>query len=370
MKLWYSFLKELKLSSKSFYFYIEIGMALFLLALLLLVIPNEFNTKTTQYLFLDLDESLSTQMIESYKSADLDGNIEDVNVKANGVKHDTKLYVTETEKVYIVSSKEALLDISKSEKKLGVIVTLKDNLLKYDYYLQGYETEKYENFFKILHNNSGQIDKSTLETQRVMKLSEDLNILSDRENVIPSLLTFNGSLMGLFIIAAYVFLDKKEGIVTAYAVTASKVWVYLMSKVGVLMLTSVFTSLLLIIPVMGFGPNYALILIFLLASGFFSSALGLVVTSFYENIMQAFGVIYLIMVAMLLPNIAYFIPSWSPLWIKFIPSYYFLYAFKEGLVSHGNTGFVLMSAGGLLLLGCVLFVFANYRFKKTLTVSA
>lgn len=370
MKLWYSFIKELKLSSKSFYFYIEIGMALFLLALLLLVIPNEFKTKTTQYLYLDVDENLSEQILKGYEAADLDGKIEDVTIKANGEKYETKLYVTETDKIYVVSTKEALLDISKSEKKLGLIISLDENQFKYDYYLQGYETEKYENFFKILHNNSGQLNPNVLETQSVVKLSEDLDVLSDKENILPSLLTFNGSLMGLFIIAAYVFLDKKEGIVTAYAVTASKVWVYLMSKVGVLMLTSVFTSLLLIVPVMGFGPNYGLILVFLLASGFFSSALGLVVTSFYENIMQAFGVIYLIMVAMLLPNIAYFIPGWNPVWIKFIPSYYFLYAFKEGLVNHGDIGFILMSSGGLLLLGILLFLFANYRFKKTLTVSA
>ena len=36
--------------------------------------------------------------------------------------------------------------------------------------------------------------------------------------------------MGFFIIAAYIFLDKKEGVIKAYAVTPSPVWKYLLSK--------------------------------------------------------------------------------------------------------------------------------------------
>lgn len=370
MKLWYSFTKELKLSSKSFYFYIEIGMALFLLALLLLVIPNEFRARSTQYVYLDIPSDMRTLVLDGYMDADEDGNVESVEVKGNDDKYTVDLYTSESQNIYVVDSEEALLNIAENEQKLGMIMRQDSNGFTYDYYLQGYETKQYENFFKIMHNASASQASGLIDQQRVVKLSEDLEILSDKENLLPSFLTFNGSLMGLFVIAAYIFLDKKEGIVTAYAVTASTVKTYLMSKVGVLMVTSVVTSLVLIIPVMGLGPNYLMIVLFLIASGFFSSALGLLVTSFYENLMQAFGVIYLIMIAMLLPNIAYFIPSWNPVWIKFIPSYYFLYSFKETLTGNGDMGFVLASSGGLLALGVLLFVLANDRFKKTLTVSA
>ena len=57
MKLWQSFVKELVLSSRSFYFYVEIGMAAIFLFLLLFVIPENFNTKTDEYIYWDIPDA-------------------------------------------------------------------------------------------------------------------------------------------------------------------------------------------------------------------------------------------------------------------------------------------------------------------------
>jgi len=105
----------------------------------------------------------------------------------------------------------------------------------------------------------------------------------------------------------------------------------------------------------------------LITSGFFASSLGLLVSSFYKNIMQAFGAIYIIMIAMLLPNIAYFIPSWEPVWIKVIPTYPLIQGFKECIVRNGDTSYVLIASLGFLVSGLFIFIIANKRFKKTLT---
>lgn len=51
MKLWYSFAKELSLSSKSWYFYIEMGMAVVLLLILIFVVPEDFDSKGKEYFF-------------------------------------------------------------------------------------------------------------------------------------------------------------------------------------------------------------------------------------------------------------------------------------------------------------------------------
>ena len=55
MKLLYSFLKDLRLSLKGFYIYIEVGFALIFVAVLLLVVPENFERKVTVYAHLDLD---------------------------------------------------------------------------------------------------------------------------------------------------------------------------------------------------------------------------------------------------------------------------------------------------------------------------
>jgi hypothetical protein len=174
--------------------------------------------------------------------------------------------------------------------------------------------------------------------------------------------------MSLFIIAAYIFLDKSEGIIKAYAVTASSVWHYLLSKIGVIIVTSIATSLIITIPIMGLQPNYFAMLLFIITSGFFAASLGLYITSFYKDIIQAFGVLYIVIVIMIMPNISYFTPSWDPDWIKIIPSYVMLQSFKEIISINGNIAYVLVASLGFAVLGLDIFILANHRFKKTLTL--
>lgn len=367
-KLWYSFTKELQLASKSFYFYLEIGMAALLLALLLLVIPDTFTSKMTEFVYLDVPEQVESRLIDAIIEEDLDGKAEEKELKVFGEKETFDYYESDDKKIYIIDSEEKLIELAEKERKFGAVISFADNKLQYDYYMQGYESDKLKNLYKVFHNTDTDMALEHFDKQEVIKLSDGFEGLSDRENILPSFLTFNGSLMGFFIIAAYVFLDKKEGLITAYAVTAAPVRYYLLSKVGVIMTTSIFTSLLMVIPIMGLQPNYLMFIVFLLCSGFFASVAGLVLTSYYDNIMQAFGTIYGFMMLMILPNISYFMPSWDPVWMKFIPSYYFLQSFKEVLLPNGDMMYVLMTSGAFLGIGLLLLAFAGHRFKKTLSL--
>lgn len=368
MKLWYSFTKELKLSSKSFYFYIEIGMAVVFLALLLLVIPDTFNSKSTEYVYFDIPKTTSEKMIKTLLDEDLDGKKEAVEIKSDGDKISVDLYETEDKKVYVTGSEDHAIQLAKTEKKLGSVVRSDNNEVVFDYYLQGYESDKLKNMYKAMHNKDSQQMMSVFETQEVRYLSKGLTELSDRENLLPAFLTFNGSLMGLFMIMAFIFLDKGEGIVTAYSVTTAPLWMYLLSKTAMVTVTATITSLIITIPIMGLQPNYLMMILFLITSGFFVTAIGLVVTSYYKNMLQAFGAIYMIVVVMLLPNIAYYMPGWNPTWIKFIPSYYFLQSFKEALLGGWDMMYIVMTSLSFVVLGAIIFMFGNYRFKKTLTL--
>ncbi len=370
MKLWHSFVKELILASRSFYFYIELLMAGIFLFLLVFVIPEQFAGKSEEYIHWDVPagdirEHLENQLLEE----DLDGAYELVALQLGDGWVPSALYEYEDTKYYVIDDKEATIQIADEERGFAAIVSADDQgKLHYTYYLQGYETERLRNTYLVFHNEDTEVLADTFDDQEVRVLETEHVLLTDRENVIPSFLTFNGSLMGLFIIASYIFLDKKEGVIKAYAVTASSVWQYLMSKMGVIMLTSAITSFIIVIPVMGLRPNYLLMLIFLLTTGFAASALGLALTSYYDNIQQAFGALYVLIIALMLPNIAYFIPSWNPTWMTFIPTYSMLEGFKEILLTNTNVSYVLLASLGFLVAGIALFLFANVRFKKTLTI--
>jgi len=136
----------------------------------------------------------------------------------------------------------------------------------------------------------------------------------------------------------------------------------------VVTVTSIITSLIITVPVMGLQPNYFAMFIFLLATGFAASALGLVLASLYDDLVQAFGVIFVLIIALIFPDIAYFIPAWVPSWSKYIPSYTMLEGFKEILLPGSDLVYIMVASLGFLAAGLVLFFFANSRFKKTLTI--
>lgn len=368
MKLLSSFKKELILASRGFYFYIEFLFAFVILAVLLFAIPEHSEAKSTEYLFIDLPEQGVTLFTDEIAKDDLDGKSETVEVKAGEHAYEAELYVSDEKEIYLLSSEDAVETLADENKHIGAVIELdENNELFYRYYFQGYESERLRNLMYILHNEDISVLEARLENQEVVTMSEDYQPLNDRENAVPPLMAFSGSLMGMFIMASYIFLDKKEGVIKAYAVTASSVATYLMSKVFVILFTSVASALIITLPVMGFTINYALLLLLVLTSGFFASALGLLIASFYKDLMKAFGAIYLLVIVMMLPSIAYFIPSWNPVWVRIIPTYPMLQGFKEIMLTNGDAVYTLLASAGFLAAGAVLFLITNIRFKRTLS---
>lgn len=367
MKLWSSFVKELTIASRGFYFYVEIAMAVILLFVLLFVIPENFENKENEYLYLDFPKA---EFQEKYIEAleDLDGKSEEATLKINKEEINALLYETETKKLYIFDTEEDMVKVAENKHKIGAAIVMDENYeLHYTYYTQGNETEKFSNIIKIIHGYDDVLLYDEVESQEVKTISTPTVVLNDRENVLPVFLAFNGSLMGLFIMAAYVFLDKKQGVIKAYAITPSPVWKYLLSKIMVLTVTALTTSIVMILPIMGTKINYLLLIVFLIPTGIFASVLGLLIAAYFDDMVKSFGVMYLLMIAMMLPALSYFAAGWDPLWLKFIPSYYIVYGFKEIFIK-GDTGFVLLIALGYLVVSLVLFAWANTRYKKTLSV--
>lgn len=367
MKLFSSFVKELKLASRGFYFYIEILMAALILVVFLFFVPDNFNNKTTEYIYLDMPIEASEAYLEAISDEQSDVQVENVKVTIDKEEKEVPLYTVENKEIYILNSREDAIYMADVKREVVAVIHMDDNGdFTYDYYLQGYESAKYKDLLKILHIESSETIQQVVDNQDVRPLSTNFESFSDRENMLPSVLVFNGALMGLFIIAAYIFLDRQEGVIKAFALTPAPVWQYLMSKIGVIMLTSIVSSLLVIVPIMKARPDYPLLLGLLVTSAFFSSSLGLLIASFYQNIMQAFGALYGFMMLMIIPNVAYFMPSWNPSWVKLIPSYYMLEGFKSTLLGSNNWQYLLTISGGFLLTGLILFALSNTRYKKTL----
>ncbi len=396
MKLISSYIKELIIAARGFYFYIEIGFSILVLLILLFAVNEYPVSKQKEYLSSSLPKEYTDAMVQqsidkgnaewtddtqfTLKPASIDITDEQTGKVTTLEFEEEKIINVKTLKEYDPKTKELeatvhffeddedMIRTVYSQKSVGAVIGLSDTgTLSYKYYLQGYETQRMVELLSVL--NLGSLDELQAATEQIsVRTLGTFDSLNNRQNILPVYLAFAGSIMGVFIVMAYIFLDKDEGVIKAFAVTPSSVWKYLLSKTMIIMTTELVCATILTIPIMGGQPNYLLFYPFLLVTTFAFASLGLLVSSFFDNISKSFGVIYAFMILLMLPVFSYFIPSFDPLWLWFFPTYPMLTAYKEILVTNGDAGYVLLYTGVFLAGGIILFLISNFRFKKTLTV--
>ena len=344
MKLLYSFLKDLQLSLKSFYIYIELGFALVFVAVMLFVVPENFEPKVTVYAHLDLEGPSQATVEESLTQEGY-------------------------EIILLPSREEVEAKLADNRSSVGLAVALEDGRIVYDYILQGYEDEKFKNIIKtsiefgFAKQMPGYENVTTVTT-----LEGNSEKLSDRLNILPVFLALNAAFMGLFIIASYIFLDKDEGTIKAFAVTPAKVWHYLLGKMGVMLISGLMSGLVATAFIAGLKAHYLHLVLLLIACNVFGSALGLFIASFFDTITKAMGWLYMSIIVLAFAAVSYYTPAFSPLVIRILPSYPMLFAFRETLYEVSDLRYIYANVLGFSLAGVVFFLLSNWRFKKTLTV--
>lgn len=345
MRLLYNFLKDMRLSSKSFYFYLEIGFTVIIIAVLLFVVPENFEPNLSIYLHMDVDDAFHQKIMDA-------------------------LGENNSDELTIVDTRESLeASMAKNRISIGLSIYRENNQTIYNFVLQGYEDDKFRNILKTTVETA--FSRELFEDSNsivVTTLNQGIEKLSDRINMIPIILTLNVSFMGLFIIASYIFLDKEEGTIKALAVTPNRMWEYLLGKMGVLLVSGIISGFLLMIVVVGTKANYLHFSILLITTSLFGSALGLFIASFFDSMTKAMGCLFSFVLIFALAATSYFSPSFSPTIIKFLPSYPIMFAFREVLLNNPNINYVYMTVLGFGIASIVLFIGANYRFKKTLTI--
>jgi len=396
MKLLSSYVKEMTIAFRGFYFYIEIFVAVVILVVLLAAVKENPESSRKEYLFYDMPsevvEKILSQGIADGKMVELKDTSftlkpasftvlnrdtgETVAYDFDGRKtvqartfRTINLKTGQTAStLYLLPGEEDALRLSLETGSIGATIYLSGKgALSYRYMLQGYETERLSNLLYISHTLPPSVVEAEFDRQEVRELGT-YEHLNSRQNLLPVMVSFMGSLMGFFIVISYIFLDKSQGVIKAFAVTPSSVLVYLLSKTMVILTTVVISSSIFVIPVMKLQPDYLMFYLFLLTTTFAFSTLGLLIASFFDSMQKVFGVLYLVMIVLMVPAFSYFISSFDPVWVRFFPTYPVLQVFREILLGKPDVSSVLVVSAGYLLGGIVLLLLADLKFKKTLTV--
>jgi len=343
MKLLHSFLKDLRLAYRTYYVYMELGIALLVVAVLIFVMPENFNRSAKAWLHV-ADASLPAAAIE--KALGEDGL--DIGRVATGAELRERL--------------------EEDRSAIGFDLRLEDGRPKLVFVLQGYESASLR---ASLETSVEAAFSRALPGYRASTVTTTLRsrdaTLSDRVNVLPVFLAMNAAFMGLFIIASYIFLDKSEGAVKAFAVSPAKVWHYLAGKMGVVAVTGLASGLLTVALVAGADAQYPLFVVLLLATNAFGSAVGLFIASFFDDLSSAMGWVFGSVALLGLAAVSYYLPSFSPLAVRLLPSYPMLFAFRETLLAAPDAGLVWANVGGYSAGALVLFLLAERQYRRRMT---
>ena len=394
MKLWKAYCKELKIASRGFYFYIELIMALLVLMVLMMVVKPYPDGHQDEYLFNDMPQEVMDWYIERDLNA---GRIQaggEAKIKLKpgsftlrNLQSGAETHYEFPEKdvltvptyakinsrtgringlIYIMPDEISMLRMADKTGKVGATISVDDSgNVRYRYYTQGYETQQVHNSLYVLHT----FDVDVVEAQ--MQMQNELTIgtvprLNTRQAVVPVYVTMACCLMGIFIVCAYVFLDKQENTIRAFLVTPGTLHQYLGGKLLLIFTVNILSASLVTLPVMGLQPSYELFYLLLIAASFLFASLGLVIASYFPNMAKAFGSLYLLMILLMLPTIPYYVGSFDPRWIHFLPSYPVLMSFKQIMQGQPELSDVLLTAGGCLVGGITVLELAARRFLKTL----
>ncbi|WP_422486090.1 ABC transporter permease [Gudongella sp. DL1XJH-153] len=344
MRAWYSFLKDLKVSFKSLYIYIEIIMALVIVLVFVFVLPDDFSPNLTGYVYI-------SDSVKEYLTED----------ELRGLQEEENL--VEVEDKSLIPGM-----LKKDRNSIGFSLYHEEGKMVYDIVLQGYEGEEAKKLLQegIMAYMATEFELFESKIQ-YLTLEDDNEKLSDRINLLPVFLMVNTAFMGLFIVSTYIFMDKEEGTIKALAVTPTRIWEYLLGKVGVILVTGLATGMLTVFLIMGNQVHYLQLFVLLAASNVFGTSAGLLLSSFYDNIMKSMSAMYLTIMTFLMGAIPYFLPGFSPWFIKILPSYPMVFSFREVFLENPDAGYVYRSSLLFIVLAIILFAMANQRFKKTIT---
>ena len=116
----------------------------------------------------------------------------------------------------------------------------------------------------------------------------------------------------------------------------------------------------------GYLPALAIILLTVI----FGSCLGVMLGAFFETPMSAMLWMLLLIVVLALPAISLFSPSFSPGWLRIIPSFHTLFGLDAAMFPDNNSHIIGQSIAVLAGLDVVLLALSTWIFGRAIRKEA
>lgn len=326
--------KDWLLITKNYFFYVTLFMAVLMILLINFVIPADPSIQTKSFF------TSTYEMTEEMKASMSEGG-------------------------YVFVDSQKLLDEKLKDNLQSIGIIFKENN-HMEFRLQGYENEKFKNLLRI----TAKMDATNISDGLNVKITQlkDINeqkIIPFNQSILPLFHVMEPALLGLFLIASMIFSEKDENTITLYHTTPSKLNNFFLSKIIVLIVLGIISVSLTTLLTIGFTANYFYIIILTVVCSFMGSSIGLLLASFFKSFTNAMMWIVAISILLSFSFMSYFSPSYTPLLMKFLPTYYMIFAYKEGLFPSGNPSIIYQTLFISGSLGIVSYLLALINYKRS-----
>lgn len=282
----------------------------------------------------------------------------------------SEVFEQEGENIQEVSSKAALYEAMREDSNsYGVVLEEIDSELSITIIMQSEADEEFGNLVKMLLNNEfyyAYFGSETLDNYDVEVLHPEMQDIPFRDNYMPILIVMDSAMIGMFLLAVMLFIEKDQKMHTAYMVSPGGLTEHLLSKVLVTLVLSLISAFTFTLVLRGFDANYLYLLIMMIPSAFFGSSLGLFLGAAFKNIQKSMGGLITIMLFLALPVISYAVPSFRPEWITYLPTYFMIYGVRSAIIPVYGFDIVWQYALITLGYGVLLYMLSQYMYRQAL----
>jgi len=346
------FKKDVLLGIKDVFILLELGFAVVIMLLLLFVFPKDIERDAMVYIH---DETgLVMDIVERFtEEADMEMEFDE----------------------FVDSREEIIEGMSKNRNAMGVIISFGDEedatLYKTEMLVQPYTTDammkfveiEMEDMLSMLHPPFGTYPLEVYNSVSITSLQEGLrDEIPFNKRMLPVIILMMVGIIGMFAMVSLIGQERSEATIRAFRVTPSGITGFLASKNLMLLAVSTVTFSILYIPVMGTVAGYLPALLITMLTVIFGSAIGTFLGSFFEDPMASMGYVVLLMMLLSLPAISLFAPTFSPAWVRFIPTYHTLFGLDAAMFPDNNSHIIWNGALILAAIDVVLATLAGWVF--------
>ncbi len=335
--------KDFMVAYRNYYFLIVIFVAVLLISVVNYLIPEQVNTDPKIFYAVEGEQPEEIRPILQFLGK------QEINEEVDG-------------RAGVIKGMEA------DRESLGLVIMQNAGGTVFEVILQGYESGQSKNALALSLEamlNVEQLDNSDIQTV-VLNKPRDFDKIPFNKRFVPLMILNEPVMLGFILLATLIFMEKEEGTIKAYMVSPGGLTEYLGSKIILICVLGLLSSVLIAVFTMGFRINWPMLIGITIAGSLFSSTVAIFIASFIDTLSKA--MIWLVGISLLLtaPMVSYFVPGFAPPVITIIPTYSLMFAIREAIFPGGNNAIFYESMTALLTISGVLFVLSVLSYRRNL----